>query len=64
MELLTGVPAGTVDEEGTVNGLVNRRLRALATGLKAFAASSDTGGINEQLLHNHNRVIGTAERLI
>ena len=38
--LLTGVRAGTVEEEGTVNGLVSRRLRALATDLKAFG----TGG--------------------
>jgi ATP-dependent Lon protease len=41
--LLTGVRAGTVDEEGTVNGLVSKRLRDLATGLKAFAASGDAG---------------------
>lgn len=41
IELLTGVRAGTPEEEGTVNGLVGRRLRALATGLKAFATSSD-----------------------
>ncbi len=39
--LLTGVKAGAEDEEGTVNGLVNRRLRELALGLKAFAASGD-----------------------
>jgi predicted ATP-dependent protease len=38
--LLTGVRAGTVAEDGTVNGLVNRRLRHLATDLKAFG----TGG--------------------
>lgn len=43
--LLTSVPAGMIDEEGTVNGLVNCRLRDLATGLKAFAASSEAGGI-------------------
>jgi lon-related putative ATP-dependent protease len=39
--LLTGVGAGTVEEEGTVNGLVSRRLRDLAIGLKSFGASSD-----------------------
>lgn len=44
MELLTGVRAGTVAEDGTVNGLVRKRLRELATGLKAFAPS---GGIGE-----------------
>ena len=38
--LLTGVRAGTVEEEGAVNGLVNRRLRDLAAGLKSFG----TGG--------------------
>ena len=41
IELLTGVRAGTVEEEGTVNGLVSRRLRDLASGLKAFAAGSN-----------------------
>jgi lon-related putative ATP-dependent protease len=39
--LLTGVRAGTIEEDGTVNGLVNRRLRDLATNLKSFGASSD-----------------------
>src|SRR5256712_3604024 len=39
--LLTGVRAGTAEEEGTVNGLVSRRLRDLAIGLKSFGASSD-----------------------
>jgi hypothetical protein len=40
MALLTGVRAGTVEEEGTVNGLVSKRLRELALGLKAFAVGS------------------------
>ncbi|HKA56164.1 MAG TPA: ATP-binding protein, partial [Candidatus Binatia bacterium] len=39
--LLTGVGAGTVEEEGTVNGLVNRRLRDLAAGLKSFGAGGE-----------------------
>ncbi|MCS6925838.1 MAG: AAA family ATPase [Candidatus Binatia bacterium] len=43
IEILTGVRAGTPDEEGTINGLVSRRLRDLATGLKAFAVSGDGG---------------------
>ncbi len=43
IELLTGVRAGAEDEEGTVNGLVSRRLRELATGLKAFGASDASG---------------------
>jgi ATP-dependent Lon protease len=37
--LLTGVRAGSVEEDGTVNYLVNRRLHDLATKLKAFAVS-------------------------
>jgi ATP-dependent Lon protease len=43
MEILTGVRAGTPDEEGTISGLVSRRLRDLATGLKAFAVSGEEG---------------------
>jgi predicted ATP-dependent protease len=39
--LLTGVRAGTSEEEGTVNGLVNKRLRELATNLKAFGTSGN-----------------------
>jgi predicted ATP-dependent protease len=39
--LLTGVRAGTSEEEGTVNGLVNKRLRELATNLKAFGAGGN-----------------------
>jgi ATP-dependent Lon protease len=39
--LLTGVRAGTSTEDGTVNGLVDKRLRELATNLKAFAASGN-----------------------
>ncbi len=42
ISLLTGVPAGERDEKGnypenTVNGLVDKNLRSLAEGLKAFA---------------------------
>lgn len=37
--LLTGVRAGTSTEDGTVNGLVDKRLRELATNLKAFGTS-------------------------
>ncbi len=42
IELLTGVRAGTTAEPETVNGMVNKRFQALATGLKAF--SIPTGG--------------------
>lgn len=45
MELLTGVRAGTVKEEATINGLASKRLHDLATALKAFAPS---GGIGER----------------
>jgi ATP-dependent Lon protease len=41
--LLTGVRAGTEDEAGTVNGLVSQRLHKLATDLKAFAGSGESG---------------------
>jgi len=41
IELLTGVRAGAPGEEGTVNGLVNRRLAELARGLKSFAAGGE-----------------------
>ncbi|HWP58943.1 MAG TPA: AAA family ATPase [Candidatus Acidoferrales bacterium] len=41
IELLTGVRAGTPEEDGTVNGLVNRRLSELAVGLRAFAERSE-----------------------
>jgi len=42
ISLLTGVPAGEADKQGnypesTVNALVDRNLRSLAEGLKAFA---------------------------
>jgi predicted ATP-dependent protease len=48
IELLTGVRAGTVDEEGTVNGLVSKRLRDLVLGLKAFAPSSERAEAKQQ----------------
>jgi ATP-dependent Lon protease len=55
IELLSGVRAGRSDEEGTVNWLVSRRLRELATGLKAFApgggdtdTAKSTGDTNGQ----------------
>ncbi|HXG18666.1 MAG TPA: ATP-binding protein [Methylomirabilota bacterium] len=42
IELLTGVRAGSGEEDNTVNSLVSKRLRELAMGLKAFAASSSS----------------------
>ena len=50
IELLTGVRAGTPEEGETINGLVNRRLSQLASGLKAFAVTSETG--ERQKLNN------------
>ena len=41
ISLLTGVRAGTSEEEGAINGLVNKRLRELATNLKAFGSSGN-----------------------
>lgn len=41
--LLTGVRAGTIAEEGTVNWLVKKRLRELATDLKEFAPRVEFG---------------------
>jgi lon-related putative ATP-dependent protease len=46
IELLTGVCAGTAEEEGTVNGAVSRRLGELAQGLKAFARVIDSSERN------------------
>ncbi|HXG52955.1 MAG TPA: ATP-binding protein [candidate division Zixibacteria bacterium] len=52
IELLSGVRAGMPDEEGTFNGEVNRRLRELASGLKAFVgeaqAKSPDSGLDNQ----------------
>jgi lon-related putative ATP-dependent protease len=46
IEILTGVPAGTPDEEGnylegTINYLVNQRLEDLSQGLKEFESGED-----------------------
>jgi lon-related putative ATP-dependent protease len=48
IELLTGVRAGTAEEDGTVNGLVSRRLRDLAAGLKAFSAAAERASKSEE----------------
>jgi predicted ATP-dependent protease len=40
IEVLTGVKAGTIEEEGTVHSLAVRRLRQLAEGLRQFVAPS------------------------
>ncbi len=47
VELLTGVRAGTVEEEGTVNWLVKKRLHDLAIGLKEFAPSEERSTIDK-----------------
>jgi ATP-dependent Lon protease len=51
IEVLTGVEAGVADKdgsypEGTVHFLVERELRRLATGWKAFAAAGDKGELS------------------
>jgi Lon-like ATP-dependent protease len=38
LEVLTGVKAGSVSEEGTLHWRVQRRLRQLAEGLRHFGA--------------------------
>lgn len=43
IEILTGCPAGNVDEEGTIDFMVNHRLGEYAQKLKAFAESSAQG---------------------
>jgi len=40
LEILTGVQAGEVEEEGTLNAAVSSRLKQLALGLKAFVTES------------------------
>ncbi len=47
IEILTGVRAGDVADEGTANEAVSRRLRELAVGLKAFAATERREGAAE-----------------
>jgi lon-related putative ATP-dependent protease len=52
IELLTGMPAGEPDEnnrypEGTLNGLVQRKLRDLAEKRRSYAAESGQGGERE-----------------
>jgi lon-related putative ATP-dependent protease len=42
LELLTGIKAGSPDEEGTLHGLVNKRLRSMAEQLRSFGASRET----------------------
>jgi predicted ATP-dependent protease len=37
IEMLTGIRAGTVEEEGTVNGMVNRALKGFSDKMKSFA---------------------------
>lgn len=44
LEILTGVRAGKVGEEGTVNEAVSSRLKELALGLKAFVGGDRRNG--------------------
>jgi hypothetical protein len=43
LELLTGVPAGTVETPDTIHGLVQARLQRLARDMLAFADSRQNG---------------------
>jgi ATP-dependent Lon protease len=43
LEILTGMPAGAIGEEGSVNDAVSRRLSDLALGLKRFASDRHEG---------------------
>jgi hypothetical protein len=43
LEILTGLRAGTVGDEGTLNEAVNSRLKELALGLKAFTGGDHRG---------------------
>lgn len=52
IELLTGMPAGIPDEnnnypEDTVNGVVQRKLAAMAENMKQFSKGSEHGGKSE-----------------
>jgi ATP-dependent Lon protease len=49
IEILTGKEAGTLQEdgtypEGTINFLVDRKLKELAEGIKEFGGGSNEGG--------------------
>jgi predicted ATP-dependent protease len=44
LEILTGMRAGRIGEEGTVNDAVGRRLRDLALGLKGFFSANGREG--------------------
>lgn len=48
LEILTGLRAGEVGEEGTVNEAVSSRLKELALGLKAFTGGNHRGETPEQ----------------
>lgn len=58
IEILTGVPAGTLDEEGnypadSVNGRVVARLAALAEQQRAFAAPAANGQTAQEVVHEY-----------
>ncbi len=59
IELLTGVPAGTPDEEGnypegTINYLVDMRLEELSRGIKEFEAAAEEAGKMSQELSSED----------
>ena len=48
IEILTGIRAGTIEEEGTVNGMVNKVLKGFSERMKSFA----DGGEDESARQN------------
>jgi predicted ATP-dependent protease len=41
IEILTGIRAGTIEEEGTVNGMVNKVLKGFSERMKLFVADGE-----------------------
>ena len=59
IELLTGIPAGSRNDdgdypEGTINFLVNQRLEDLAQGIKEFEESHENEAEEEQHEKEHS----------
>ena len=48
IEILTGIRAGTIEEEGTVNGMVNKVLKGFSERMKSFV----DGGEDESARQN------------
>jgi Lon-like ATP-dependent protease len=62
IEILTGHSAGERDEagrypEGSINALVDEKLRSLAEGLRDFAKAKNNGGIMTKTMPNKHRIL-------